>query len=391
MPTVTITETRINCTTSSLTATGGTSYQWNGGSTPTQATNTFTTSGTYSVTVTNANGCSTTLSKTITIGAGQAAIAGNLSGCNSVTLTASGGTTYLWDGGNTPNQATNTFTNSGTYNVIITDANGCRTSLQRNVTVTHTIAPTLNIAPSTNNICKGETVRFLPNYASAGANPTFKWFVNGQQVATTESYVSANLANNDEVYCEITGSDACSAPFISNKIKMTVNTPPQVSFLNDLVIENDGPKTLSPQVSNDALIYRWSPIAGLNNPNIKNPTANPESTTEYTLTVSGAGGCTAQATIKVVVLKEIFIPNVFSPNGDGKNDQWVIRNIADYVGTRVQIYNRYGQQVFKNDNFIAPWDGIFNGEPLPVGTYFYILDLANSSKTRYKGSVTILR
>ncbi|MGV3547448.1 MAG: gliding motility-associated C-terminal domain-containing protein, partial [Pedobacter sp.] len=64
---------------------------------------------------------------------------------------------------------------------------------------------------------------------------------------------------------------------------------------------------------------------------------------------------------------------------------------SDYVGTKVQIFNRYGQQVFKNDNFITPWDGIFSGKPLPVGSYYYILDLANKSKTRYTGSVTILR
>lgn len=103
------------------------------------------------------------------------------------------------------------------------------------------------------------------------------------------------------------------------------------------------------------------------------------------------GGCSAKATVKVVVLKDIFIPNVFSPNGDAKNDEWVIRNIADYTGTKIQIFNRYGQKVFQHGNFIAPWDGTFNGKPLPVGTYYYMLDLANKSKTKYKGSVTILR
>ncbi|WP_461788730.1 gliding motility-associated C-terminal domain-containing protein [Pedobacter sp.] len=304
-PIITIIDNSPACSPNSiLTATGGVSYQWDGGLTPNQATNTFTTSGTYIVTVTNAEGCSATMSKTVMIGAGQTNITGNNVGCNSVTLTATGGVNYNWDGGLTPNQATNTFTTSGTYNVTITDVKGCIITLSKPI---------------------------------------------------------------------------------------TVNPIPQVTIDEIVFIENDGAKTLNPQVNSDVISYKWFPSTGLDNPNVKNPKANPESTTIYKLTVVGAGNCIAEATIKVVVLKEIFIPNVFSPNGDGKNDQWLIRNISDYIGTKVQIFNRYGQQVFKNDNFISPWDGIMNGKPLPLGSYYYILDLANKAKTRYTGSVTILR
>lgn len=390
-PTITVAGNTSGCSSASLTASGGISYQWSGGLTPNQASNTFTSSGTYSVTVTGVNGCTATLSKIITIGTGQTAISGNNVGCNSVTLTVNGGVTYQWDGGNNPNQASNTFIASGTYNVTITDANGCISTLQRTITVNSSTTPSLSIVASTNNICAGGIIRFTPNYTNAGTNPTFKWFKNGAQVANAENYIANGLKNEDEIYCEITGSTPCSVPFISNKIKVTVNALPIVSFGGNIVIENDGPKTLNPEVSDNIISYRWFPTIGLDNPNIKNPKVNPESTTEYTLTVIGPGGCSAEESIKVVVLKEIFIPNVFSPNGDGKNDQWVIRNISDYVGTKVQIFNRYGQQVFKNDNFITPWDGVFSGKPLPVGSYYYILDLANKSKTRYTGSVTILR
>lgn len=390
-PTANITGNVSGCSTVILTATGGTTYQWSGGNTPNQATNTFTISGTYSVIVTNAEGCSTTVSKTITIGAGQTDISGNINGCNTVTLTASGGATYQWDGGSTPNQATNTFSTSGTYNVIITDANGCVSSQQRIVTVTPSVSSSISIAASTTNICRGSLIRFMPTYANAGSSPTFKWFRNGTQVAISQIYTTTSLQNNDEISCEIIGSNTCSLPAASNKIQITVNDLPTVSFESDIIIESDGPKVLSPQVSASAISYSWFPITGLDNPRIKNPQANPEFTTEYTLTVTGSGGCSAEATIKVTVLKDIFIPNVFSPNGDGKNDQWVIRNISDYVGTKVQIFNRYGQKVFQNDNFTTPWDGILSGKPLPVGNYYYILDLANKSKTRYKGSVTILR
>ncbi len=391
-PIAAITDNSIACSAfSSLTATGGTIYEWSGGSTPNQASNTFTTSGTYSVKVTNAAGCSTTLSKTITIGAAPAAIAGNLAGCNSVTLTASGGISYLWSGGNTRDKATNTFSSSGSYNVIITDANGCVSTLQRTVSVSANATASLNIIASANNICAGDMIKFTAAYTNAGTNPTFKWLKNGVQVSSSETYNTTNLKNEDEISCEITGSNTCSIPTISNKIKVTVNPLPSVNFANEIIIENDGPKILQPNVSDNAISYRWSPTLGLDNPNIKNPRANPEFTTVYTLTIVGVGGCSAQASVKVIVLKDIFIPNVFSPNGDGKNDQWVIRNIASYTGTKVQIFNRYGQKVFQSDNFISPWNGMLAGKSLPLGNYYYILDLANKSKSRYKGSVTILR
>lgn len=374
-----------------LTATGGVSYQWNGGLTPNQATNTFTASGTYTVTVTNAEGCSSTMSKTVIIGAGQTNIIGDDVGCNSVTLTATGGANYSWDGGLTPNQATNTFTTSGTYNVTITDANGCIIKRSKTVTVNTNSLPTLQIAASKVSICEGDEITFKPNYSNAGDSPSFKWFKNGTQITTSEIYIAKGLINNDEIYCDIISSNSCSLPFSSNKIKVTVHPIPQITIGDIVFIENDGAKMLSPQVNGDVISYRWFPSTGLDNPNIKNPKANPESTTVYKLTAVSTGNCVAEATIKVVVLKEIFIPNVFSPNADGKNDQWLIRNISDYIGTKVQIFNRYGQQVFKSENFILPWDGNMNGKPLPLGSYYYILDLANKAKTRYTGSVTILR
>lgn len=390
-PLVSIAGNITGCSIVTLTAAGGVSYQWNGGLTPNQATNTFTTSGTYIVTVTNAEGCSATMSKTVMIGAGQTNITGNNVGCNSVMLTATGGVNYNWDGGLTPNQAKNTFTTSGTYNVTITDVNGCITTLSKTVTVNTNSLPTLQITASKLSICEGDEITFKPSYSNAGDSPSFKWFKNGIQSTTSEIYTAKGLKDGDEIHCDIISSNSCSLPFSSNKIKITVNPIPQVTIDEIVFIENDGAKTLNPQVNSDVISYKWFPSTGLDNPNVKNPKANPESTTIYKLTVVGAGNCVAEATIKVVVLKEIFIPNVFSPNGDGKNDQWLIRNISDYIGTKVQIFNRYGQQVFKNDNFISPWDGAMNGKPLPLGSYYYILDLANKAKTRYTGSVTILR
>ena len=109
----------------------------------------------------------------------------------------------------------------------------------------------------------------------------------------------------------------------------------------------------------------------------------------YTLTAVGAFGCTATDQMTVKILKPVKVPNVFSPNGDNIHDQWVIPNLADYPGATVEVFNRYGQQVFYSVSYTA-WDGTYKGKQLPVGTYYYIIQLQNGFKP-LNGSVTLVR
>lgn len=88
--------------------------------------------------------------------------------------------------------------------------------------------------------------------------------------------------------------------------------------------------------------------------------------------------------------KGIDIVNVFSPNGDRINDKWIITGIRDYKNCVVEIFNRYGQLLFRSIGYGQPWDGTFKGVPLPVATYYYVIDLKNGEKP-VGGSVTILR
>jgi gliding motility-associated-like protein len=92
----------------------------------------------------------------------------------------------------------------------------------------------------------------------------------------------------------------------------------------------------------------------------------------------------------VRILKPIDVPNVFSPNGDGTNDTWLIPNLADYPGAKVEVFNRWGQQVFLSYGYNKAWDGTFLGKPLPLATYYYVITLNNGFKP-VTGSVTILK
>jgi gliding motility-associated-like protein len=89
--------------------------------------------------------------------------------------------------------------------------------------------------------------------------------------------------------------------------------------------------------------------------------------------------------------EEFKIYDGFSPNGDKKNDTWIIKNIQQYPLAKVKVFNRWGNEVFESETgYPKPWDGTFNGDPVPLGAYYYIIDLG-SSLTPKSGSVTIVR
>lgn len=128
----------------------------------------------------------------------------------------------------------------------------------------------------------------------------------------------------------------------------------------------------------------------LNRDDVLNPVVSATDNISYTLTVTSADDCTAQATVAVNVLKKLVIPSAFTPNGDNINDTWMIKYIEDYPGCTVDVFNRNGQKVFTSINYNEPWDGKYKGSYLPTGTYYYIINPKNG-RTAISGPVTIIR
>jgi gliding motility-associated-like protein len=105
------------------------------------------------------------------------------------------------------------------------------------------------------------------------------------------------------------------------------------------------------------------------------------------------GGTASLDGFRMLLFPPNFIPNIsnaFSPNGDGINDVWVVSFLQDYPQATMQIVNRYGQVVFFSNGYNQPWDGKFKGQALPVGTYYYLINLRNGNPP-IAGSVTIIR
>ena len=234
----------------STTGTSPLTYSWTGPNSftssvqnPTISNATTSASGTYSLTVTNACGTSSS-SVTGTVNPAPSATitaSGATTMCsgNSVTLTASTGTSYLWSTGETT-QAIQ-VNSTGNYSVAVTNSSACTTtSSVTSVQVNSIVTPTLSITANTGNtICSGSTVTFTATPTNGGNSPIYQWKLNGNNVGTNSSTFSSNsLVNNDIISCELTSNASCvtSSSASSNAITMTVglSVTPTLSISSDL-------------------------------------------------------------------------------------------------------------------------------------------------------------
>lgn len=182
-------------------------------------------------------------------------------------------------------------------------------------------------------------------------------------------------------------ANGCST-FEDQTIK--VDPTPTVDAGPDRTVLEGGFIVLQAKASGNNLRYVWSPNTTIDNISIVSPKVSPVEDIFYKLTVTSADGCVNEDEVFVKVLKTPKIPNVFSPNGDGINDKWVIEHLESYPGATVDVFNRYGQLVYRSVGYTKPWDGTLNGNPLPVATYYWIINPKNG-RQQLNGSVTIIR
>jgi gliding motility-associated-like protein len=139
--------------------------------------------------------------------------------------------------------------------------------------------------------------------------------------------------------------------------------------------------------------YSWSPSASLSSTNTYNPTAKPNQTQSYSVTVTNVYGSSTTLSITVEVVEDwnIVAYNILTPNGDGQNDKWEIENISSYPNNQLIITDRSSRIVYQKSGYANDWNGLFNGAPLPTDTYYYILtfDLPSGKKVSKKGFITI--
>ncbi len=359
-----------------LSASGGTGYIWS--TTETSSGITVSPASTTTYTVTGTDGtCSNTASFQVVVNALPViGIGGNNSICEgtSTTLTATGGASYLWS----TTEATPSITVSpaGTTTYTVTGSDGtCSNSAS--VTVTVNSVPSAVISGDT-IICAGTSTLL-----SASGGSTYLWSNSATSAAVTVSPAS------DQTYTVTVSNGNCSDVA---SINVHVNPLPMVDAGNDTTIYLGNSANLN---GSGGLIYAWSPPDGLSCTDCQNPTATPDETTLYTLTVTDANGCSNTDQVLVTVeynCGDVFVPNAFSPNGDGFNDEFLVRGNC-ITSITFKVFDRWGEKVFETQTPGMGWNGDYNGDPLNGGvySYYYTGTLITGEIITGKGNVTLIR
>ncbi len=312
-----------------------------------------------------------------------------------------GSFSYLWDfgdPGSAPNNSStlaspsHTYTGTGPFNVNlqVTSNNGCVSAVTQAENKIHP-QPIGSFTVDKTDVCIGGSFTFTNNSNPLdGLTTQYNWTMDDGNTMNTPSFTyTYSTLGTYNVSLFIFNSNGCRSTTASKPV--FVNPYPNADAGPDKFMLQGGQVMLTPVlVTNVPVTYSWTPASYLDNPNISNPIATPPDDITYTLKVTSDKGCSKTDDVFIKVLKKPDIPNIFSPNGDGVHDTWVIKYLDSYPGCTVDIFNRYGQHIFHSEGYSTPWDGTVNGKPVPVGTYYYIVDPKNGRK-QLSGYVDVIR
>jgi len=280
---------------------------------------------------------------------------------------------------------------------ITTTGGGCGTATQSG-TITVNTLPTVTLSSGNANqsLCVNRAITpivYTTGGAATGATVTglpagLTSSVSGNTVTISGTPTASSVS--PFTYTVTTTGGNCGTANATGTV--TVSAIPVVSAGPDRQVELGKTVVLNGTSSGTNNTINWTPPLGLSSTNTLTPVATITQTTTYTLTVTSAAGCSASDQVVVTLLRPIDVPNVFSPNGDGVHDRWIIRNIDLYANTVVEIFNRYGKKVFEQRGYTSAnaWDGTLNGRPLPTGSYYYVIQLGIGKKP-VGGIISLIR
>ncbi|MEM9337489.1 MAG: PKD domain-containing protein [Bacteroidota bacterium] len=384
-------------------ASGSMTYEWDFGdgatSNETEPAHRYAIAATYPVrlTATSDAGCVTYLDKSITVSPRPQADFTFMEVCDGLPTsfqnasTISSGTigSFLWEFGDqtsalveNPNKQ---YLNDGKYDVSleVTSGFGCTDKVSKEVQVFEEPIADFDVA----NTCIGFNINPQNTSSIGPGSLLYAWdFGDG---------TSSELANPSHEY---------AAPGIYT-LTLTATTPngcrdviqkdvriydlPVITVSKDTTVSQGFPIMLTASGGAD---YVWSPVDGLDNSNVANPIATPQTTTTYAVLATDAFGCQNTGNVTVTVDEDfrLVATNVFTPDGNGRNDFWVIENVETFGSVNVRVYDRFGQLVFQDEAYQNDWAGTAGNDILPDGTYYYLITFSDSP-TQYSGAITLIR
>ncbi len=361
----------------------------------------YSVAGTYPISlfVTNSSGCVDTVLSSVkafaipNVSAGSDLLICQGTGKN---LLATGAATYVWTPSTglsctncanplaTPNVLTN-------YIVTGTTIEGCTNKDTITLTVKYPFVMTNSPGDS---LCVGGSARL-----SASGALTYTWSPStGLNNANISSPIASPTVSTTYM---VIGTDDKNCFSDTAYIPIRVFNYPTVEAGPDKTLNVGHPLILTPLISSDVTNVSWSPTGTIISSNYPAVTVMPNQSTTYDVMVTNSGGCTAKDNVTVHVIcngANVFIPNTFSPNGDGNNEIFYPRGTGLFSVKSARIFNRWGEVIYEKHDFTANdasagWDGTYKGQKLNTDVFVYMIEIVcdNNIKLVYKGNVTLIK
>lgn len=298
----------------------------------------------------------------------------------STTLQASAFSSYLWSTGATTSGIT--VSQPGTYGLTVTNADGCQATDAVEVQAGENVQ--LLLDNDFLDLCPGDSIELMVSGAD-----TYLW------IDTSASLNALDIANpiarpDTTVAYRVIGRSACGADTLDLEVfvyEVMAMAGPDTCI---------GPGTEAQLMAYGGLSYQWEDARyPVSDPNIPNPTASPEDSITYVVAITDYQGCVIRDSLVVLVANDpeatIRAVNMITPNGDGRNDVLYFPNIEKYGQNSLKVFNRWGNTVYQKVNYQQDeerFDGTYKGQPLPPGTYYYLLAFRTGE---IKQKLTILR
>lgn len=330
-------------------------YSWNGSN--------YASTGIYSKTIVNAAGCDSVMTlrlnvKSATFSTNKVSICPNQ-------------TPYVWNG--------SAYSTTGIYTFKTINSQGCDSTATLDLTVNTT--PTAVFAASNSPVCSGTDINLT---ASDVAGGSYSW-TGPENYNSNEQNPTIPDANNSRggFFTVTVYLNGCPSP--ATKTKVDILQAPVIKPGIDKEAYEGDTVVLVPQITGSPVKFLWTPSDYFISPDsIRNPSVLAVTTMQYSLVVTGSNTCVSKPdyiTIKVLTrIKPYNIPNSFSPNADGVNDKWVIRDLAPFPKVSVEVFTRNGDPVFRSEGFYKSWDGTTGNKQLLSGVYYYVIKVKPEAK-----------
>ena len=301
---------------------------------------------------------------------------------------------WLWDFGDAGidlvKNPVHTYSNFGTYPVklTVTSARGCKTDITKPVVIESIPVADFEVTVP----CVNQSTGFI-DHSTISSGTITNWLWNfddvGSSAVTQNTSHTYNNTGTYQVSLIATSVNGCASP--AKIISVNIIRIPAFAG-RDTIAVYDEPIQLQ---ASGGISYLWQPGTGLNNPAIANPVAVLRNEIVYSVQVTSAEGCiqTDDILVKVFSNFDVFVPNSFTPNGDGINE--TLKPLGKGLA-RIEffkIYNRYGELLFESRDVNKGWDGNYKGKKQPAGNYIYIVRAIDimGRVIDEKGSVLIIR